>query len=101
MKKLIHNSYSIYVKNSKILNNYLLSKFNSAKFLKSKKIYTISILFSFKKNFILQITGFCKSFIRIFSKGCSFHIVYTYGKSYIFHIFSFYSPKFLNFMFNT
>jgi hypothetical protein len=100
MKSLLITSYSNYIKSFRIFDNYLLGKFELAKSLPTKRTYTINLVFSFKKKISLQITGFCKFFTKNFSKGCSFHIIYTYGKSNILSIFPFYSPKFLSFFLN-
>ena len=77
--------------------SYSLSRMRLLHSIVNKRIYTISVVFSFKKKTKIQVTGFCKSFFRRASKGASFHLIYIYGKSYLVHIFPFYSCKFLAF----
>ena len=98
MKKLLITKYSDFsFTNSKLNTFYSPFRMRLLHAVANKRIYTVSIVFSFKKKTKIQVTGFCKSFFKRASKGASFRIIYTYGKSYIIHIFPFYSNKFLSF----
>jgi len=84
MKKLLTTKYhTFFFLNSKLNNSYSLSRVRLLRGVVSKRIYTISVIFSFKKKTKIQVTGFCKSFFRRSSKGASFHLIYIYGKSYL------------------
>ena len=101
MKKLYSTNYSLYTQLDLNKNTcYSLKRFKLSSFIKNRSIYTLNIIFSFKKKSNIQITGFCKSFYKPFSKGSSFHVVYNFGKTFIVQIFPFFSPKFLNFSLN-